>query len=167
MAVTLEPMTKAAYQAWLEGAVSHYAQEIDGAGYAADPRQRAKTQFAELLPQGPATPGHHLYQIRDGDGAYVGVVWLSQHSTRPDMGFVYTLEVFEAFRRRGLGRDAMLAVEAEARALGCGSMALHVFGANTPAINLYRTLGYEVTDLAMKKSVGRSAVRLRLPPRVG
>jgi ribosomal protein S18 acetylase RimI-like enzyme len=40
-----------------------------------------------------------------------------------------------------------------ARNAGYRSISLHVFGGNHTAINLYRSLGYETTDLSMRRDL--------------
>jgi ribosomal protein S18 acetylase RimI-like enzyme len=65
--------------------------------------------------------------------------------------FIYDIEVDEAFRGRGYGRAALLALEPLARELGYDTVGLHVFGDNEVARNLYRTSGYVETDVMMNK----------------
>jgi ribosomal protein S18 acetylase RimI-like enzyme len=48
----------------------------------------------------------------------------------------------------------MLLAEDEARQRGLDRVALNVFGRNTVARGLYRSLGYEENALAMSKPVG-------------
>jgi len=62
-------------------------------------------------------------------------------------GFVFNLYIEHPFRRQGFARAAMLAADAEARKLGWTSLALHVFGFNHPAIDLYTSLGTEPRSL--------------------
>jgi ribosomal protein S18 acetylase RimI-like enzyme len=60
----------------------------------------------------------------------------------PPTGFIYDLLIHAPFRRRGYGRQAMLALEDKAQELGLASLTLHVFEGNTPARDLYAALGY-------------------------
>jgi RimJ/RimL family protein N-acetyltransferase len=67
--------------------------------------------------------------------------------------FIYDIEIYEPFRRRGYASQALLAAEDKARELGLKAIALHVFGYNTGARALYDKLGYRVTDLTMAKDL--------------
>jgi ribosomal protein S18 acetylase RimI-like enzyme len=71
----------------------------------------------------------------------------------PSMAWVYDVEVDDAFRGRGYGRDAMLLAEAEARSRGMRSLGLNVHGSNTISRSLYASLGYQVTAQQMKKTL--------------
>ena len=57
-------------------------------------------------------------------------------------GYVVTLDVAPAARRKGLARRLMHAAEQQAVAAGCRLLALHVFSGNTAAIAFYEYLGF-------------------------
>ena len=65
-------------------------------------------------------------------------------------------------RRQGHGRAALVQVEKLAEAMGLTGVALNVFGSNSAAQALYRSLGYSVTSLSMHKPLSIS--RAALPP---
>jgi ribosomal protein S18 acetylase RimI-like enzyme len=67
--------------------------------------------------------------------------------------FIYDLFVAEPYRRKGIAEQAMLQLEKEDLRLGVGSLALHVFGYNTAARSLYERLGYETTNINMRKAL--------------
>ena len=153
--VILEPMTPVEYEAYLPAAIAEYAADRIAAGNwsEAEALSRAQREFADLLPQGVATPNQHLFTIRDAARAQaVGVIWLGvmSHFGRPS-AFIYDLRIFDAFQRRGYGMQAMLAVEREAQALGMDRIGLHVFGHNSAAQALYLKLGYAITNINMTK----------------
>jgi ribosomal-protein-alanine N-acetyltransferase len=78
------------------------------------------------------------------DGELVGFVIVHvERLASGRRGYIVTLDVAEAWRRRGLA--AMLMCEAEARAVAVGArrMELHVFTGNDAAIRFYERLGYE------------------------
>ena len=58
------------------------------------------------------------------------------------VGYVVTLDVGAAWRRRGLARRLMAEVESRLRAAGAVAMELHVFTGTAAAIRLYEALGY-------------------------
>lgn len=148
-------MTADEYDDWLPGAVTSYANEHVRAGSmpADQAQQLAKKQFVDLLPDGLSTSAHHLL-TPELDGTVVGLLWLhipvdADHPT----AFIYDVEVDEEMRGRGLGRAVMIAGEHYARARGAVSMRLHVFGTNVVARHLYESLGYDVTNVMMAKSL--------------
>ncbi|MEV4482841.1 GNAT family N-acetyltransferase [Micromonospora coxensis] len=153
--VRLEPMTDAQYLDYRERAEDDYADSIAASGAMALPeaRRKAGEDYARLLPDGPATPGHHLWRVVDGDdGGDVGLLWL--HVAQRSDGlhaFVYDIEIREQARRRGYGRAVMRAAERFCRDRGVVSIGLNVFGHNTGARALYAQEGYQVTSVQMRK----------------
>ena len=72
----------------------------------------------------------------------------------PGTWFVFDVEIDEAHRGRGLGREAMRLAEEWTRARGGTRVGLNVFGPNTVARTLYDSLGYRVMAIAMYKDLG-------------
>lgn len=153
--VLLVPMNEEQFAVWREAIVKHYAEDKVKAGsWSADRAlELSEADHRKLLPDGLATRDHYLFSIQDdGAGKQVGVLWLAVKDWGAGpLAFVFDLEVFEEFRRRGFAREAMLAAEEEAKKLGLDTIALHVFGSNHGARALYDKLGYEVTDINMSK----------------
>jgi ribosomal protein S18 acetylase RimI-like enzyme len=151
--VHLRPMTSTEYDAWVPAVIAGYAAEHAAAGSmpAETSLELAGKEFAELLPQGPATEQHHLL-VAESDGERVGILWLRVPSSG-EAAFVFDVEVEPELRGQGYGRAIMLAAEAYARDLGAPALRLHVFGSNTVARSLYESLGYETTNVQMAKSL--------------
>ncbi|HZC26497.1 MAG TPA: GNAT family N-acetyltransferase, partial [Actinopolymorphaceae bacterium] len=76
--------------------------------------------------------------------------------------FVYGVAVDAAERGKGYGRAVMHVGARIALAAGDRVLALNVFGQNSVAINLYDSLGYEVTD--QSRSLDLSADEESGPP---
>ncbi len=107
MTVRLELMSSEQYEAWLPSAIEGYAQQTSDSGLMAiEPaRESAVKQFASLLPDGVATPGHHLLLAYDGEQV-IGDLWLRIHDEwSARRAFVFNVEVDESQRGRGYGRD--------------------------------------------------------------
>ena len=123
----------------------------------ADALEQARENFDSLLPEGLATPDNYLYEIQaTTDEAqpniHVGYLWfavVTKSGVRT--GYVYDLEVFPEFRRRGHAERAFESLEPIARELGLISIALHVFAHNPAAQSLYAKLGYQLTSYNMTK----------------
>ena len=151
MSIQLQPMSETDYTAWLSILVPEYAQEkiASGAWPAAEALPRSLASITELLPDGLATAGQYLRLLRDESAAItVGYLWFGQKDSH---AYLYDFYVYPAHRRRGHGRQALRMLDRAAADLGFTSIALHVFGQNEAAAALYRSEGYLVTDLNMRK----------------
>jgi [ribosomal protein S18]-alanine N-acetyltransferase len=65
-----------------------------------------------------------------------------------EIGYVVTLDVALAWRRKGLAQRLMADVEAKAQAAGAKEMALHVFTGNVGAMQFYERIGYDRVGMA-------------------
>ncbi len=157
----LVPMRAEFYPAYLEAAIAAYAEDKAAAGGwpPDDAPALSRAEFARLLPQGLATPRHHLFEILEAPGGdHVGVLWVAEVAENGvRFAFVYDLEIAPARRRRGHATRALAALEPIARGLGLSHVGLHVFGHNPGALALYRKAGFAVTDLNMVKRLDADA----------
>jgi GNAT superfamily N-acetyltransferase len=148
-------MTQAEYDAWRGQSVADYAVEI-ARSRDLDPESAAAQsagEFAQLLPDGIASAGMHLWTaVVDDEPVGMGWIELRQRASGVS-AWIYDISVEADHRGRGLGRGLLDALHAAARDLGATSMALNVFGDNPTAIRLYETSGYTVTAQQMKKEL--------------
>lgn len=155
--INLRAMTTDEFTEYLARTAPEYAAEKVKAGNwsAEEALQKAQETYANLLPQGVATPDNYLYIIEAmASGQVVGLIWMAAIQQGPKrLGFIYDLYIEEAARRHGYAQAAMLALEDAARILGIETLALHVFGHNHGARALYTKLGYEITNINMAKSL--------------
>lgn len=151
----LVPMSPEVHAEVLSTSIADYAHDNVSAGRwpAAGALERARSEILALLPQGLATPDHHLLEIHDRvGGTRVGHLWFAIESRHGQCtAFVFDLVILPPYRRRGHARRAFMALETLARELGAQSMGLHVFAFNEAAQALYRGLGWQVTSLNMIK----------------
>jgi ribosomal protein S18 acetylase RimI-like enzyme len=147
-------MTSAEFSAWRNQSIPAYAADKVRMGRWKEEESlaEAEKEFNSFLSQGQQTPGHHLFTIEAESGANVGAFWLgrSERATGP-IGFIYDIVIWHEHRRQGHATAAMRAAEVEAAKLGYGGLALHVFGHNNAARELYSKLGFAVTNLNMFK----------------
>jgi ribosomal protein S18 acetylase RimI-like enzyme len=151
----LEPMDEATYEAWRATSEHDYGQEKVKAGNwkAEDAERLSREAFDQLLPSGRETPGHEVRAMVN-DGKKVGHCWWTiEEREAGRVAFIYDIAVDPDHRRRGYARLALAEVEAWAREHGCAGVMLHVFGYNTPARELYRSVGFEETNVIMLKRV--------------
>src|SRR5438477_8270958 len=123
-----------------------------------DPKKalkRAKARYAQLLPKGIASPGHHRYAMTLAEGGKPsGMVWFElkeRHGKRK--AFIFDFVIDKAQRGKGVGTQAMSVIEQQARVLGAMAVELHVFGHNIAARGLYEKCGYRYTSMHMSKDL--------------
>lgn len=82
----------------------------------------------------------------------IGWVWLCYDPDHPQHeGFIYNFILFEAYRGKGLAKQAMAALEEQAKSLGVKKLSLHVFAHNQIARSLYEKTGFAETGIYMSK----------------
>jgi ribosomal protein S18 acetylase RimI-like enzyme len=117
-------------------------------------RTKAECDFARLLPDGVASAGQFLFVIEDELGTAKGTLWFADEERNGRRcAFLYDIRIDEDARGQGFGRLAMQQLEREVSARGLHSIELNVFGGNTVARSLYRSLGYEDTFVGMSKEL--------------
>lgn len=155
----LARMREESFERFLELAVhGHAADNVASGRWAAqDAVLLARTEMTKLLPRGLATEDNDLYEIQlPRSGEVVGYLWAAAlHRGVKKVAYVYQLYVLPDFRRQGHGRRALQEYETIARRGGFDSVALNVFGSNTIAQALYRSLGFAVTSIGMHKDLAR------------
>jgi RimJ/RimL family protein N-acetyltransferase len=146
-------MTPDEYERWLPGNIAEYAAENTKTGRwtPEEAPAKAREEFAGLVPQGMSTPDHVFYSIvRPSDARPVGMLWIQ--ARRPQRrAFIFNVEIFAPFRRKGYATEAMQLLESEVGRMGLTSIGLHVFADNSAARPLYEKLGYEATNINMVK----------------
>ncbi|MEU9794338.1 GNAT family N-acetyltransferase [Streptomyces sparsogenes] len=155
----VRPMGEAEYPAWLEHERAGYIRDWLERGVPEEAaRAKAESAYATLLPDGPATPGA-LLRVLAHHGTDVGTIWVAvgpegaEETADALEAWVYAVEVAQEHRGHGHGRTLMLAAERDGLAAGARTMALHVFGGNTPALRLYESLGYRPTQYHLYKQL--------------
>ena len=142
--VTARPMTPAEYSEWLASEKDAYIGDIVRAG-AMSPEEavrKSDRDFAQLLPEGLATPDTTLL-VLEAAGEQIGTGWL-KHRYRPGVTYGYSLYVDEQHRGKGYGRAAMAVGEQATLAGGDSTLMFTVWGGNEVAMNLYTSAGYQV-----------------------
>ncbi|MFI1459902.1 GNAT family N-acetyltransferase [Nocardia carnea] len=117
--------------------------------------KRSRQGTAHFLPDGPDTAGHHLVVTENESGEVVGNAWIGpdpQDTTgTAESAWLYDINVFERFRRRGYGSAMPAVAEDLVAAEHRTRLGLNVVGDNAAAIALYRRNGYRVSSMHMDK----------------
>ena len=153
MAIRLRPLVDEEVAPLVAAARADYERAIVNAGLSAEEAHtKAERDFEGLVQDGRPVAGQELFVIEDTEtGASVGRAWLGERFAGQRIGFLYDIEIDERLRGRGLGREAMLLVEEEARRRGFVEIRLNVFGGNETAQSLYRSLQYVEFTIGMRK----------------
>jgi ribosomal protein S18 acetylase RimI-like enzyme len=149
--VTLRPLREDEYGAWDAEHRREYARGlVEHAGLSPEEAEaKVARDIPAVLPQGLATANVRVWVV-EAEGRRVGTIFLG---VRGRYAWLYDITIDEGERGRGYGRGAMLALEAEARALGYDRLTLNVWGGNEVARGLYRSLGYAEDSVHMRKLI--------------
>ena len=156
--VTLVPMQEADYQAYVERSIREYAQDHvrNGDWAPAEADERARKEFEHLLPEGVRSRNQYLWSIVGEPGDKLGVLWAQVKMDSPRRtAFIYDFSIEPEYRGQGFGKQSLQALDEQLRSMGVESVALHVFAHNTIAFELYKKMGYQTTDLHMRKLYGK------------
>ncbi len=120
--------------------------------------ETARSEMAQLLPQGRETPGFSFLKIIDETtGERVGETWYSVDSKGGRNHFwVHWIMVEPRFRRQGHARATLHQLASNARETGADRIGLHVLADNSEALALYAALGYLPTSHRMARRLPRS-----------
>jgi GNAT superfamily N-acetyltransferase len=115
-----------------------------------DAHRQAEQETEQLFPGGKLSPGHAVLIATDDNDIRVGRLWMAPRGDSEDVAFIYDIQVEPTARGNGYGRALMQEAAKWSRDNGFRTLALHVFGGNSVAINLYESLGFVTTDRMMK-----------------
>jgi ribosomal protein S18 acetylase RimI-like enzyme len=151
--MTFTELDASQFAEWLIEASAEYIRERIAAGDSpAEAETNAAASFEHLVPGGHRALGQLMGRVHV-EGREVGFLWIGPHGTDPTRWWVWDIVIDEAHRRQGHGRAAMVLAEQLAREHGAVSLGLNVFGQNTAARTLYRSLGYEESAIQMRKEL--------------
>lgn len=155
--IKLVQMDETTFQFFLSQSTRDYAEDKIKAG-AWNPETALKQSEEEMtryLPKGLNTEGAYLYSVvEEHSGEQAGYIWFNVTEGRGGReAFIYDIYIFEPFQGKGYGKKALLSLDEEARKMKVTKIGLHVFGQNTRAFELYKKMGYQVTDITMSKEL--------------
>ena len=140
------------FERFRERAIREYAADHvrNGNWPAEGAVERSKKVFENYLPDGIQTKDQYLYSIVDESGNKLGALWVQ---VKQGTAFIFDFVIDEAFRGKGYGKQALAAMDEKLRSMKVESVALHVFGDNITAQELYKKAGFQITDIQMKKTL--------------
>ncbi|TKD72049.1 GNAT family N-acetyltransferase [Pseudalkalibacillus hwajinpoensis] len=153
--IFLKPMSDFDFSQFMDSSIDSYAEEKVKAGNWKENEalEKSKQEFDKLLPKGHHTADHLLFSIVDAENnSKVGSLWV--HCKVEAMeAFIYEFAVDEDQQGKGYGTRAIRELEQILQEQGIEGLSLHVFGHNKKAIRLYERLGFETTNMNMKKTL--------------
>jgi ribosomal protein S18 acetylase RimI-like enzyme len=149
MMIKLEPMLQEDFDRVIETDIREYAADHvrNGNWPEEGSLERSRKEFESLLPQGVRTPDQYLWSLLDGDNK-VGFIWVQ---VKEGKAFIYDFRIDEEYRGKGYGKQSLAAMDEKLRSMNVDSVALHVFGDNITAQELYKKMGFEITGMHMQK----------------
>ncbi|HEY0210508.1 GNAT family N-acetyltransferase [Acerihabitans sp.] len=137
--------------------IGEYARDLSANhGYGIEQgRINAIASIDGYLPRGMATPDNQLLCIEAGDAVdspdeppVAGYLWIG---CKNKTAYILDFFILPAWRRRGLGRDALAQLDRQLRAQGVTELGLRVAADNPGARALYDECGFRVTGVNMVK----------------
>ncbi len=149
--VKLQPIEQEEFESFLEPEIRGYAEEhVRNGNWPEDGSlERSRQEFQTLLPDGMHTRDQYIWSIVDG-GDKIGVLWVQVKERK---AFIYDFVIYEAFRGKGYGKQALTAMDERLKSMNVESVALHVFGDNITAQELYKKMGFEIAGIHMRKQL--------------
>jgi len=153
--ISLIPMEQSEFGTFLEENILRYAREnVDNGRWQADEAlERSRESFQRFLPDGLQSKDQYIFNIFDDEQSLkLGLLWVEVKMHEPNRpAFVFDFIIDEQYRGKGFGKKALIALDEKVQQMGAKSVALHVFSRNEIAFELYKKMGYEVTDINMRK----------------
>lgn len=150
--VRLEMIQQQDFDRFLEREIRSYAEDHvrNGNWEAEDALERSRKEFEHYLSNGIHTPHQYVWSILNDADQKIGVLWVEVTAAK---AFIYDFVIDEEFRGKGLGKQALAAMDEKLKSMNVESIALHVFGDNFSAQELYKKMGFVITDMHMMKKL--------------
>lgn len=154
--IRLIPMQQNDFDTFFEENIVRYAEEKVKSGnwQVEDALERSRAEFEGLLPDGLQSKDQYIFNIFDDEQeSKIGILWVEVRMDEPHRpAFIFDFVIDESYRGKGFGKKSLTALDEKLKLMGVESVALHVFGYNTNAFELYKRMGYEATNINMRKN---------------
>src|SRR5437870_11512308 len=141
--VLLADLANAKHQAAIIDLLDMYCRDEFG-----DRQPLSVHSRANLIPGLVKHGGARVFLAYDNEmpvGVAICLVGFSSFRAKPLLN-IHDIAVSPEARGQGVGRQLLVAVEADARALGCAKVTLEVRSDNVRAMGLYRSVGFQASE---------------------
>jgi GNAT superfamily N-acetyltransferase len=147
----LEKMTQEDFYIIKGKMIADYAKDKVRVGHwlEAEALELSKEALDNILKKGEKTPHHYLFNAVD-NGIKVGFVWMNEFKNEI---FVNDTCIFEEYQEKNYEIDFLEKIEEKARELKIKRINIHSYGYNPKNIELYKKMGYEITDVYLNKKI--------------
>ena len=153
--IKLVPLKESDFDTYYEENIVQFAEENVKNGHwgKQEALEKSRAAFRRFLPDGLQSKNQFIFNIFDEEQKNkLGILWFEVKIDEPNRpAFVYDFVIDEQYRGKGFGKKTLITLDEKLKEMGAKSVALHVFGHNTVAFELYKKMGYEVTNINMKK----------------
>lgn len=156
MGIRLAPMAEEDYKRFYNKSLQEYAyNQVQVGNWAAqDAVSLARTELAEMLPQGLETPNAYLSNVINDADEKIGMMWFYVDDGRPKKTAVLLdFFLFPQFRGKGLEEQSLAVFEKGIKAVGVERVELQVFGHKHDEIALYTASQYFKTMVLFAKEL--------------
>lgn len=146
MPITIRNMTQQAYDAFYRWSVKQHTAELmeQKCLPCKEASKEASKELAGMLPDGLNTGNNFLMSIVNGD-EMIGFIWTLHEGTGgKKQSFLCDFAIWEEYRRKGYGAQALRLMEKQAADADCVESVLFVSDQNLAARALYEKSGYRV-----------------------
>ena len=157
MKVSLKAMNEESFSDYRKQAIPAYAKDNveSGRWEKSEALERSEQDFDRLLPEGLGSKSNYLFNVIENEsGKNVGHIWVKvEDNIRTKSAFIYDIEIYEHYRRKGYAKSGLRCIEKVVADLGATTLGLHVFNYNSAAMALYNSIGYQVVSHNMSKVI--------------
>ena len=146
MSIAIRNMSQQAYEAFYRWSVEqHTAELMEQKGISREEAiKEASKELSGMLPDGLQTERNYLMSIVSGEKS-IGYIWtLHEETEGKKQSFLCDFAIWEEYRRKGYGAQALRLMEEDAAQAGCVESVLFVADRNAEARMLYEKCGYRV-----------------------
>lgn len=153
--VKLEPLQQEDFERFLERGIREYAEDHvrNGNWLAEGALERSRKEFEHYLPDGIHSQDQYLWSLLDQEGHKIGVLWVQ---IKHHKAFIFDFVIDEEFRGKGFGKQALMVMDEKLKSMNVESVALHVFGDNVTAQELYKKVGFKIVGINMQKDLNKN-----------
>ena len=147
----LEKMSEADFDIVKGKMIADYAKDKVRVGHWSESEalELSKEALDQILKDGVFTPNHYLLNAVEGK-IKVGFIWMNEFNGEI---FVNDTCIFEKYIERDYEVKFIKVIEEKANKLDIKKINIHSYGYNEKNIEVYKKMGYDITDIYLNKGL--------------